>query len=85
MPPQPDEDAGAHIFQLFIVVLAMMILLFVATVDWRQPLRRVRPLAIAATVLVLAFGALYYLEHYRNPGYGARGNRPNAATGTRCT
>jgi hypothetical protein len=65
-PPQPDEGAAAHIFQLSIVALAPMIVLLLATADWRQPVRSVaRPLAIPAAALVLAFGALYYLEHYR--------------------
>jgi hypothetical protein len=49
--------------------LAPAILLFLATADWRQPLRSVRPLLLSAVTLVLAFGALYYLEHYRNPNY----------------
>jgi hypothetical protein len=64
-PPQPDEGAAAHIFQLSIAALVPTILLFLATADWRQPLRNVRPLAFPAAALVLAFGALYYLEHYR--------------------
>ena len=64
-PPQPDEGTAVHIFQLSIVALAPTILLFLATADWRQPLRSARPLAVSAAALVLAFGALYYLEHYR--------------------
>jgi hypothetical protein len=64
-PPQPDEGAAAHIFQASIVALVPMILLFLATADWRKPLRSARPLAFPAGALVLAFGALYYLEHYR--------------------
>lgn len=64
-PPQPDEGSAAHIFQLSIVALVLMTLLFLATADWRQPLRSVRPLAFSAAALVLAFGALYYLEHNR--------------------
>ena len=62
---QPDEGAAAHVFQLSIVALVPMILLFLATADWRQPRRSARPLAFPAAALVLAFGALYYLEHYR--------------------
>ncbi len=65
-PPQPDEGAAAHIFQLSIVALVPTILLFFATADWSQSLRSARPLAFPAAVLVLAFGALYYLEHYRS-------------------
>ena len=64
-PTQPDEGLAAHIFQLSIVALVPMILLFLATADWRRPLRSARPLAFSAAALVLAFGALYYLEHYR--------------------
>jgi hypothetical protein len=65
-PLQPDEGTAAHIFQLSIVALVPMIVLFVATAHWRQPLQTVaRPLAIPAAALVLAFAALYYVEHYR--------------------
>ena len=64
-PPQSDEGAGAHIFQLSIVAFVPMLLLFFATGDWSQPLRSVRPLAISAVALILAFVALYYLEHHR--------------------
>ncbi|MGA7575679.1 MAG: hypothetical protein WBV31_04830 [Terriglobales bacterium] len=64
-PPQPDEGAAAHIFQLSIVALAPAILVFLLTADWRKPWRSARPLAFPAGALVLAFGALYYLEHYR--------------------
>jgi len=63
--PQRDEGAAAHIFQLSIVALVPMILLFLATADWKQPWRSARPMAFPAAALVLAFGALYYLEHYR--------------------
>ena len=64
-PPPPDEGAAAHIFQLSIAALVPMTLLFIATADWRQPLRSARLLAFPSAALVLAFGALYYLEHYR--------------------
>jgi hypothetical protein len=63
--PEPDEGTAAHIFQLSIVAVALSTLLFLATADWKQPLRSVRPLAFPAAALVLAFGALYYLEHFR--------------------
>jgi hypothetical protein len=64
-PPQPDEGTGAHIFQISVAALVPTLLLFLATADWRQPLRNARPLAFSAIALVLAFGALYYLEHFR--------------------
>ena len=64
-PPEPDEGTAAHIFQLSIAALVPMILLFLATADWKQPLRSTRTLAFPGAALVLALGALYYLEHYR--------------------
>ena len=67
-PPLPDEGTGAHIFQLSIVALLPMALLFVTTADWSQPWRSARPAAVAAAATVLAFAALYYLEHVYYPG-----------------
>jgi prepilin signal peptidase PulO-like enzyme (type II secretory pathway) len=64
-PPETDEGAAAHIFQLSIVMVAFSGVVFLATADWKQPWRSVRPLAFPAAALVLAFGALYYLEHLR--------------------
>lgn len=64
-PPRPDEGAAAHIFQLSIVTLVPVILLFLATADWNRPLRNARRLAFPVASLLVAFGALYYLEHYR--------------------
>ena len=63
-PPLPDEGALAHIFQLSIVVLAPMVVVFTATADWKQPLRNINLLRVPAVALILAFAALYYLEHY---------------------
>lgn len=64
-PPQADEGAAAHIFQLAVVAMLPIGVLFFATAEWKQPWRSARPLALAAATLVLAFGALFYLEHYR--------------------
>ena len=64
-PRQSDEGAAAHIFQLSILALVPVLLLFFATTDWKRPLRSARPLALPAGALVLAFAALYYLEHQR--------------------
>ena len=64
-PPQPDEGAAAHIFQLSIVAVVPVILVFLTTADWKEPWRSARPLALSAAALVVAFAALYYLEHYR--------------------
>jgi hypothetical protein len=62
--PQPDEGSAAHIFQLVIVALVPMILLFLATADWSRHASNARALAVPAVTLVVAFTALFYLEHY---------------------
>ena len=64
-PPQLDEGTAAHIFQLSIVALVPMLIVFFVTADWRRPSRSARSLAFPAAALVVAFAALYYLEHYR--------------------
>ena len=67
-PPQPppqDEGTGAHIFQLSIVALVPMTILFLATADWTRPWRSARPLVFTVAATIFAFGALYYLEHLR--------------------
>jgi len=74
-PPQNDEGSAAHIFQIAIVLLAPVIIAFLASADWQQPKRSTRPLIIPAITLVLAFGALYYLENYRDPNYRHQSER----------
>lgn len=64
-PPQADEGAAAHIFQLSVVGFVLTLCLFLVTADWKRPSRSARPLALPASVLTVAFGALYYLEHFR--------------------
>ena len=64
-PPQPDEGSAAHIFQFSIAALVPMILLFLAKADWKLRWQSARPLALPSAALVLAFAALYYLEHHR--------------------
>jgi uncharacterized YccA/Bax inhibitor family protein len=68
-PPLSDEGAGAHIFQLAILALAPTGLLFLATADWTQPARIARRLASPAVLVILAFAALYYLEHVFYPAH----------------
>ena len=68
-PPLPDEGTGAHIFQLAILAMVPTGVLFLATADWTQPARTVRRLALPAAVVVLAFAALFYLEHYFYPAH----------------
>jgi len=64
-PPQADEGTAAHIFQLAIVLLVPVILVFLATSDWIRTLQSVRRMFLPVSALILAFGALYYLEHVR--------------------
>jgi len=64
-PRQADEGAAAHIFQLSIAALVPIVFVFIATADRKRRLRSARPLTVPAAALILAFGALYYLEHYR--------------------
>lgn len=64
-PPQRDEGTAAHLFQVSIVGLVPMLAVFLMTADWKQPWRSLRPLALSSAALVVAFGALYYLEHCR--------------------
>jgi hypothetical protein len=66
-PPLPDEGTGAHIFQLAIAALLPTMLVFLTTANWSQPWRSARPLAVAAAATVLAFTALYFLEHVYYP------------------
>ncbi len=61
--PLPDEGTGAHVFQLSIAALAPAMIVFLATANWTQPVRSARQLALPAAATVLAFAALYYLEH----------------------
>ena len=68
-PPLSDEGTGAHIFQLSIVALVPTGFLFLATADWTQPVQTVRRLAFPAAVVILAFAALFYLEHYFYPAH----------------
>jgi energy-coupling factor transporter transmembrane protein EcfT len=63
--PEPDEGTQAHIFQLSIVGLLPMIVIFVGTADWRQTWRSAQPIALAFLATLLAFAGLYYLEHFR--------------------
>jgi uncharacterized YccA/Bax inhibitor family protein len=65
-PPLPDEGTAAHIFQLSIVALVPVTLLFLATADWTQPMESLRRLAFPAAASVLAFVALSTLNTTTN-------------------
>ena len=60
---ESDEGTGAHIFQLSIALVVPTLLLFLGSADWARPLRALRPVGVAAVVLVAAFATLYYFEH----------------------
>lgn len=62
---QADEGTGAHIFQLSILALVPVGLVFLATADWTQPWRSLRRLVLPAAALVVAFGVLYFFERPR--------------------
>jgi heme/copper-type cytochrome/quinol oxidase subunit 4 len=64
-PPQPDEGTAAHIFQIAIVLLVPSLLIFLTTTDRSQPSRIAKRLALPSMALVVAFVALFYLEHSR--------------------
>lgn len=51
VPPQPDEDASAHLWQLLVGIQLPLILLFVATADWHE---RRAAIFLGAQVLALA-------------------------------
>jgi hypothetical protein len=75
-PPQQDEGTGAHIFQLSIVALVPIGLLFLVTADWSQPLRSMRRLALPAAMVVLAFSIIFYVEQIYYPAHGYPPPRP---------
>jgi hypothetical protein len=61
--PQPDEGTAAHIFQLTIVLLCPMFLIFLAAADWSHARRVFRTVVPACAAVAVSFAALYYLEH----------------------
>jgi len=67
--PRPDEGTAAHIFQLSVVMAAAVAALFVVTANWRRPAHSVRPLVLPAVLMLAAFAALYYLEHFYYPAH----------------
>lgn len=64
-PPQRDEGAAAHVFQLSIAAFVAAIALFFATADWKRPLLLARQLAFPLCTVALALGGLFYLERLR--------------------
>jgi hypothetical protein len=63
-PAPTDEGAAAHIFQIAVVLAVPTLLLFAFTADWKRPSRSALRLAVPGILLVAAFTALYFLEHF---------------------
>ena len=59
---QPDEDVGAHIFQLLIAGQVPFGLLFLATADWGRLTRVAAVLALQVAAVVLAFAPVAYYD-----------------------
>ena len=57
-----DEGALAHIFQLLIVAELPIIAVFLGTANWKRIGSIVRPLALQAGGVMLAFGAVAYFN-----------------------
>jgi hypothetical protein len=51
VPPQSDEDASAHLWQLLMAAQLPLLIVFVATADWRK-----RSTASLLTAQLLAVG-----------------------------
>ena len=69
VPPLPDEGTAAHLFQLSVVMAVVAGAVYLATADWRQPWRSARALILPGVLLLAAFAALYYLEHFYYPAH----------------
>ena len=67
--PLTDEGTLAHIFQLSILTLMPVGLLYLFTADWTSPQKSLRPLILPSVLVTLAFSALYYLEHVYYPAH----------------
>ena len=59
---QADEGTGAHIFQFLIAAQVPVILLFLATADWKQTTQVIRLLIAQALALVAAFGPVAFFR-----------------------
>jgi hypothetical protein len=68
-PPAEDEGTAAHIFQLALVALLPVSLVFVTTMDWKQPWRSLRPVILPAAALVIAIAIILYMEKIYYPGH----------------
>ncbi len=54
VPPQPDENASAHLFQLLMIAQLPFITAFAATADWSRWIRPARLLGLQALAITVA-------------------------------
>ena len=59
---ETDEGTAAHIFQILIAAQVPIVLLFLATADWKRFMPITRTLAVQAVALVAAFGPVTYFN-----------------------
>jgi hypothetical protein len=60
VPPQPDENLWAHLFQFTMAAQVPLILTFAATANWTRTLRTTALLAAQLCAVAAAFGALWW-------------------------
>jgi len=65
--PEADDGTAAHLFQFLILGLVPVGLTFVTTTNGSQG--TFRTLLLTAVMVALAFGGLYYRQHYYYVGY----------------
>jgi uncharacterized membrane protein SpoIIM required for sporulation len=58
VPPQADENASAHLFQLAMAAQPLLLLLFLAFADWTQKKRIALLVGAQIIAAAVAFGAL---------------------------
>src|SRR4051794_25393387 len=68
-PPLEDEGAAAHLFQLSVVALMPVTVVFFATADWSRPAQVVKRLAAPAVLVILAFAFVFYYERIYIPAH----------------
>ncbi len=56
---QPDEGTAAHLLQLLVAGQVPIVLVYVASADWKRPWSMLRTLLIQALAVGIAFGAVF--------------------------
>ncbi len=57
-----DEGTAAHLFQVLIVAQVPLIVVFLASADWKHFLRAARPLIFQVLTLGLALGSVAFFK-----------------------